>query len=348
MSWAAHWPLGASLALFAASALVILFAGARMTRLADRLADVTGLGEAVFGAALLGGTTSLPGIIASVSAAAAGYPELAVSNAVGGIAAQTAFLAVADLFHRASNLEHAAASVENLVNGALLCGLLGLVLLASAGPQWEWLAVHPVSLLIVLGYAFGLKLAASTHETPGWYPEQTGDTRRDEPDGQNLRIRRPGALWARFALLAAVVGTAGYLVAVSGIAIVEKTGLSESVVGGLFTAIATSLPELVTSIAAVRQGALTLAVGGIIGGNTFDVLFIAFSDFAYRGGSIYHAISSQPRFVISLTIVLTSVLLLGLVRRERRGLGNIGFEGALVLALYLGGFLTLTLGFSSD
>jgi len=95
----------------------------------------------------------------------------------------------------------------------------------------------------------------------------------------------------------------------------------------------------------VRQGALTLAVGGIIGGNTFDVLFIAFSDIAYRDGSIYHAISSEPRFVISLTIVLTSVLLLGLLRRERRGVGNIGFEGVLVLAFYLGGMLVLTLGF---
>ena len=346
MNWASDWSLAATLALFVASSLVILFVGVRMTRLADQLADLSGLGEAVFGAALLGGSTSLPGIIASVSAAAAGHPELAVSNAVGGIAAQTAFLVIADLFHRGSNLEHAAASIENLINGALLCGLLGLVLLAASGPPWEWFAVHPVSLLILLGYGFGLKLATSTREAPGWYPRQTRDTRGDEPDEDNLRVRRPGLLWASFAAHAAVIGAAGYLVAVSGIAVVARTGLSESVVGGLFTAIATSLPELVTSIAAVRQGALTLAVGGIIGGNTFDVLFIAFSDFAYREGSIYHAISNQPRFVISLAIVLTSILLLGLVRREQRGVGNIGFEGALVLALYLGGFLTLSLAFA--
>jgi cation:H+ antiporter len=54
------------------------------------------------------------------------------------------------------------------------------------------------------------------------------------------------------------------------------------VVGGLFTAVSTSLPELVTSVAAVQQGALTLAVGGIIGGNSFDVMFVAFADIAYR------------------------------------------------------------------
>ena len=88
-------------------------------------------------------------------------------------------------------------------------------------------------------------------------------------------------------------------------------------IGGLFTAVATSLPELVTSVAAVRQGALTLAVGGVIGGNAFDVLFVAFSDVAYRGGSIYHAITSQQIFVIALTLLLTGILLLGLLRRKK-------------------------------
>ena len=67
-----------------------------MTRVADRLADVTGLGEAVFGAVLLGGSTSLPGIITSVTTAFEGYAELSISNAIGGIAAQTTFLAIAD------------------------------------------------------------------------------------------------------------------------------------------------------------------------------------------------------------------------------------------------------------
>ena len=78
-----------------------------------------------------------------------------------------------------------------------------------------------------------------------------------------------------FAVLAVVVSIAGYGIAQSAMAIAERTGLSETVVGGILTAITTASPELVTSIAAVRTGALTLAVGGIIGGNTFDVLFLA-------------------------------------------------------------------------
>jgi cation:H+ antiporter len=344
MSWIQDWSLVPTAALFIASALAILFAGVRMTRVSDQLADVTGMGEALFGAALLGASTSLPGIVASVTAAAAGHPGLAVSNAVGGIAAQTTFLVLADMAHRGVNLEHAAASVENLINAAILCCLLGLVMLADTGPQWTWLGVHPMSLVLFAGYALGIRLAAAAKWRPTWDAAPTPETVPDEADPENLDPASAPSLWGRFAALAVTVAVAGYLIGSAGIALVRSTGLSESVVGGLFTALATSLPELVTCVAAVRQRALAMAVGVIIGGNTFDVLFIALADVAYRDGSIYHAIDNESRFIIALTIVLTGVLLLGLLRRERRGIGNVGFEGVLVLAFYLLGFSLLTLG----
>jgi len=345
MNWAIEWPLPATVGLLVASALAILMMGTRLTRLADRLAEASGLGQAVFGAVLLGGATSLAGIVTSVAAALADHPQLAVSNAVGGIAAQTAFLAIADLAYRRVNLEHAAASAENLLSGALLCGLLGLVLLAVHAPAWDLWSVHPVSFLLFAAYLLGMRLARQAHRHPAWKPLMTEETRPDRPDKRHADDHREtGGQWLGFAALAVGVTVAGYLVAVSGIALVRTTGLSETVVGGLFTAVATSLPELVTSIAAVRQGALTLAIGGIIGGNTFDVLFIALSDIAYRPGSIYHAIDGEPLFVVSLTIVLTSILLLGMLHREKRGVGNIGFEGVLVLLFYVGGFVMLSTG----
>ncbi|WP_296900728.1 sodium:calcium antiporter [Thiohalocapsa sp.] len=330
-----------TLLLFGGGALVIALVGSQLARLADRLADITGLGEAVFGAVLLGAMTSLPGSIASITTAAAGRADLAVGNAVGGIAAQTAFLVLADLAYRRANLEHAAASVTNMINGALLVALLSLALVAATGPEIAIWGVHPASLLLLATYAFGLRLASRTRDDPGWRPVHTADTWEDQPDDDAARGHSALSVWTAFAVSAALVGVAGWLVGVSGIALVRHTGLSETLVGALFTAVATSLPELVTTLAAVRQGALTLAVGGIIGGNTFDVLFLVFSDVAYREGSIYHAISDQPLFMISMTILLTAFLLMGLIRRERRGVANIGFESAAVLVLYLAGMAAL-------
>jgi cation:H+ antiporter len=92
----------------------------------------------------------------------------------------------------------------------------------------------------------------------------------------------------------------------------------------------------VTALAAVRRGALNLAVGDVIGGNSFEVLFLAAADPFYRAGSIYHQFATENVFTAVLAILMTGVLLLGMLRRERHGIAGIGFESALVLALYVG------------
>jgi cation:H+ antiporter len=330
-------------AAFGASALLVAVVGTRMTRSADRLADETGLGEAIFGAVLLGSATSIAGITTSVTAAVNALPSLAISNAIGGIAAQTVFLAVADMAYRPANLEHAAASVENLLQGALLSTLLAIPLLGMAGPELDLLGVHPASALLVAGYLYGIHLVAEARSTPYWMARQTDETRQDTEEVEDGATSLP-RLWGEFIVLSLIVGAAGYVIAKTGGQVAVRTGLSEGLVGGLFTAVSTSLPELVTSVAAVRRGALTLAVGGIIGGNSFDVLFVAFSDVGYREGSIYHAMTEQQVFIIALTLLLAGILLMGLLRRERRGAFGIGFESFLALVLYFGAFGLLFVG----
>ena len=328
-------PVGIS--LFVVAAIVIGLVGTRMCKVADQLADATGWGEAVVGAVFLGGSTSLSGIVTSVTAASGGHAELAVSNAVGGIAAQTAFLAVADMFYRKANLEHAAASIANLIQGTLLMSLLAIPLLASSSPLVSFWGIHPATLFIIAAYLFGLRLVSQAEEKPMWKPRYTEKTELDEPSEMSKVDVSLTRLWFEFLVYALILALAGFLIAQAGVFIAFKTGLSESLVGGLFTAVSTSLPELVVTVAAVRRGALTLAVGGIIGGNCFDLLLLAFSDIAFRSGSIYAVISQRQVFVISLTILMTGVLLLGLLKREKYGFANIGFESVLILGFYLSG-----------
>lgn len=133
------------------------------------------------------------------------------------------------------------------------------------------------------------------------------------------------------AALGLVVGATGWVVGTAGLSVADRTGLSGSLVGAVFTGVITSVPELVTVLAAVRIGALTLAVGDIIGGNSFDVLFVAVADVAFRGGSVYHAADEQAVFLVAVTVVLTATLAAGMLGRERR---HIGFEGAGILVFY--------------
>jgi cation:H+ antiporter len=329
--------------IFFACAAAIGFVGTKMTGLADRLADRTGLGEAFVGAVFLGAATSLPGITVSVTAALDGHAQLALSNAIGGIAAQTAFLAVADIFYRKSNLEHAAASVPNMMQAAVLIILLSLLIAAMAAPAVDLWGIHPVTVLLPLVYVFGMGMVRAARRDPMWHPEQTHETDRDTPDEPVTDASSDLAMWLKFAGAAGVVVVAGYFITGASIVLADGLGLNHTIAGALFTAVATSLPELVTSIAAVRRGALTLAVGGVIGGNCFDTLFAAVADVAYRDGSLYHAAlasSSREVVLLAVSILMTGILLLGLLRRQKQGPGRIGFESLAVLVIY-GGTLVL-------
>ncbi|ERJ20156.1 sodium/calcium exchanger membrane protein [Salinisphaera shabanensis T35B1] len=342
MSWISGLGLEASLGFFALIAVIIAVVGTRLTHIADDLADRTGLGEAIAGAVLLGAATSLSGIVVSVTAALKGEPELAMSNALGGIAVQTVFLAIADGVYQRANLEHAAASTANLAQSALLICLLSLLLLAPYTPAYTLLGIHPATLVLFVGYGFGLRVVNDAEQLRMWAPRETGETREDRPDDSALS-RSLISLWLGFLALAALLGLSGFVLEIVASRIGEQTGLGATAVGVILTAICTSLPELVTSIAAVRRGALQLAVGGIIGGNAFDCLFAGAADLAYRDGSIYHAVPEQTLLWMALSILMTGVLLLGLIRREKNGVGNIGFESATMVVLYGFGIATAVL-----
>lgn len=316
------------------AAMVILVVGLQMTALADRIADRTGLGEAVVGGVLLGAATSFSGTVVSFTAALDGRASLAFSNGIGGIAAQTAFLAIADIVYRRANLEHAAAELANVFQCGVLLALLAIPIAAVTAPEFAVFGVHPASFLLVVVYAFGVAATARIREKPMWHPVQTDETRADEPEDGDTPDNPARWLILGFLFLMAVLGTAGWVISQVGAQLVDRLGISASLVGALVTAVITSLPELVTTIAAIRRGALQLAIGGIIGGNTFDTLFLTISDIGYRDGSIYHAVGPQDLFWLATGMLMTTILMLGLIFRQKKGPGSIGLESLVLLCIY--------------
>lgn len=330
-----------SAALLAAAAVVVLASGPRMARVADRLADVTGLGEALVGAVLVGATTSLPGIVATATPALRGVPDLAVGNALGGVLAQAAFLAVADLAYRRANLEHAAASVPNLVQGGALLALLGLLAALFHAPEVTVLSVHPGTVVLVAMYGYGVRVANEASDMPMWRAVDTGETKADVPDEPQGGSQKLRMLALRFLALAVALGVAGWVLGRAGETVAASTGLSQTAVGVVLTGLLSSLAELVVSVSAVRRGALTLAVGNVIGGNSFDTLMVGTADVAYRDGSAYAAVGSQQTLLAAVGIVMTAVMVIGLLRRQRHGVVNIGTESVVVVAFYVGAVIVI-------
>ncbi|MGY5884785.1 sodium:calcium antiporter [Modestobacter lacusdianchii] len=325
------WPLVPSAIALVAMAVVIVFAGVRLTKAADELADRTGLGDAIGGALLLGAVTSLPGNVTVLTGALEGDAGFALANPVGGIALQTVWLAVADLVYRRANLEHAAASLENVMQSVVLMAMLSLPVIAYATPQLTLGWVHPVTLLIPLLYAYGLRLLRRMHDHPMWVPTHTSATEGDHADEGSGSDRSTRRLWATLAGLGLVVGVAGWVVGQAGLGVAAGTGLEGGIIGFTLTTAVSSLPELVVLVTAVRMGQLTLGVGNIVGGNVFDMLMIAVADLGYLDGSLYRDAGSTSLVLLGGTMLLIAVLTAGLVMRDRKG---IGFEGLLIPVIY--------------
>jgi cation:H+ antiporter len=280
----------------------------------------------------------------TATAAFSDYPRLGFSNAIGGIAAQTAALGAADLAYRRANLEHAAASLSNMLFAVVLIALLALALLVGHTSGVTIFGIHPGSVLLVGAYWVGLTAARQVQAEPLWVPKRTRETVADEPEDEAAKDRSTGSLWLEFLGIGLLVSAAGWAVAEASQGIVEHTGLDESVVGTVLMGLTNAMPETITSIAAVRRGALTLAVGSVLGGNNFDVLTLVVGDVAYRGGSLYHAAGLDETFVTLVTIFMTTILLGGMIRRERQGPVGIGWESVLLLVTYVAMIILITWG----
>jgi cation:H+ antiporter len=329
------WPLSWSLVGFVLATVVTLVGGVRLASLGDALADRTGWGEALFGAVFFGLATSLAGVVMTATAGLTDQPTLAYSNAVGGIAAQTVAIAVADAFHRRVNLEHAAASPMNLMSGCLLICLLALALLASFVPDVTVLGVHPMSVVVLGCYLGGLYLMRQRGDRPLWQPVRTGETQPDVPTSHGkLDERGNGRLWTEFVAVGLAVAVGGWAITQAARGIIMATGLSAAFVGTLAMGVVNALPETVTAVAAVRRGAATLAIAAVIGGNSIDVLTLVVGDLTYRGGSLFHRVGTDELLATAFALLMSTILLGGLIVRQSRGLGRLGFEGSCLVVAY--------------
>ena len=164
-----------------------------------------------------------------------------------------------------------------------------------------------------------------------WSPRRTSQT-VDDDDTTQPTTSLP-RLWVTFAGLALVTAGTGWVIGRAGLGVAAATGWPSDVTGFTVTTAISSLPELITLIAAVRMGALTLGVGNIIGGNVFDTLMISIADMSYRDGTIYEAAGPSSLVLLAGTAFMSAVLAIGLLVRDRRG---IGFEGVAIPGVYLG------------
>ena len=118
-------------------------------------------------------------------------------------------------------------------------------------------------------------------------------------------------------------------------ALAEQTGLGKSFIGATLLAGSTSLPELSTTIMAIRLHSYTMAISNIFGSNLIMVVLILPADLAFTGGPLLQYADKSAAFALICGIVVTSIYVVGLtVRSSGRFLG-MGYDSAAVLLVYI-------------
>ena len=140
-----------------------------------------------------------------------------------------------------------------------------------------------------------------------------------------------GFVLAAFGLLI----TAPMLV-LSADAIAVEGGLSETFVGTLVVGLTTSFPEVAATVAAVRLGALDLAVGNIFGSNAFNMCILFAMDVAYRRDPLLANVSHDHVLTAQFAVLAVSLGMLGLLARRGQRLGVVRIESVLIVLAYAG------------
>jgi Ca2+/Na+ antiporter len=114
--------------------------------------------------------------------------------------------------------------------------------------------------------------------------------------------------------------------------------LGESFVGSLLLAAATSLPEAVVSIGALRLGRADMAVSNLLGSNLFNMVTISVCDALYRPGALLKDVSPAGLMSGLTALVMTGIVITALVyRKGAKSAVRIGFEAVALGFVYLMG-----------
>ncbi len=306
----------------------ILLAGSRLARYGDAIAWHTGLGGNWIGLVLVATVTSLPELVTGISSVAvAGVPDIAVGNVLGACVLNLAMLAVLDVLHREESI-YSVAAQGHVLGAAFGIIMLGVVIfgLLSAG-QLDLRVGHigAVSMALVALYAMAIRIVYR-------YERQSSAATVAE---SSVPWTLSEAAW-RYAGAATVVVAAGMGLPFAAEGVATTMGWSQGFVGTLLVAMATTLPELTVTVAAVRIGAVDMGIGNLVGSNLFNLTILAIDDAFFVDGPLLAAVTPVHSLSAVTAIAMAAGLIVALTVRPRARLLNaVGWTSVLLVLLYV-------------
>jgi cation:H+ antiporter len=315
---------------FLVSTGLIVFAAMQLAKYGDVIAVRTRLGGMFIGVLLLAGATSLPEVLTTISAVYQGVPDLAAGNLLGSNIFNMLLLAILDLSHRKERILRKAA-LKHALSGSLAIFIIGLAvffIVADIPVKIGWVGLD--SIFIMLAYFVGVRLI-QTNQLHGSAPEA------EIPEA--TPTLKKGLLGFGLAAVGLTIVTP-WMVSTSA-EIAEITGLGATFIGTTLVAVVTSLPELVTTLAALRLGAADMAIGNLFGSNLFNMFALGLTDLFYLQGRFLGIIDPAFLLVGMLGLLMTGLGLIGNLARLERRVFFVELDALALVVLYFGGLWLL-------
>jgi cation:H+ antiporter len=311
--------------------VVIGVAGSLLSRYGDAIAEKRGLSRSWVGLALIATVTSLPELatgVTSVTFAAA--PDIAVGDVLGSCVFNLLILVFLDFLYRKEPV-YTLARHGHIVSAGFGTAMIGFVgfnlLLYGQGFAPSLLGVGLYAPMLVLIYALAMRTLFRYERA------QVGEFVEQELTYPGLTM--PQAV-AGYAASAAVVIAAGVALPFVGTALAAEMGWGTTFVGTLFVAAVTSAPEAVVTVAALRLGAVDMAMGNLLGSNLFNLVILAVDDVFYASGPLFADVSEGHVASVLSAAMMGGLAITGLVLRPRsRVLRTVSWVSVLLLATYL-------------
>lgn len=315
---------------FCLCAAIIIFSGTKLSYYGDQIAELTGMGKAWVGLVLMASVTSLPELITGVSSVAfVKAPDLAAGDIFGSCVFNLLILSFLD-----SKLKKPLFSLVKTSH--MVAAIGGIILLATAAlaifvaaeiPNLLWLSWGT---LLIFGIYFFIVWLIFKYEQANVLPISNKDTSHlVQPEH---RLSKAIRAYIFHALI--VIGAAIFL-PYFGENLAHHSGLGTSFFGTLFLAAATSLPELVVSVSALKMNALDMAVGNLLGSNIFNIFILGLDDVFYTDGSLFSAISSSHVVSVFFIIIMTAVVCLGLLfKPSKKHVWMLSIDSITIILLY--------------
>jgi cation:H+ antiporter len=332
---------------FAVAALIILWAGSRLIKYGDIIAERTGLNRTWIGMALLGIITALPEISNGISAVTTiRMPDLAIAPLFGACLFNMLIIGILDIIYNFYGKGPMLKDVEEEAGHIITAGL-AIMLLAIGGmgvlvgkllPPISFYGIGVYSIFIIIIFFFAQRIIFHFE-------------RRDEVKFLDKKVKKLEfheyektsllKAYLRFVFFALLVVAAGAWLPILAAEIADVYGLSTTIVGALLVGAATTLPELVVSVSAVAIGALDVAVGTLFASGVFNMAIIFIVDCFNKISPILPLVSIENSVTALFAIIATAVAAIGMVYRtekhifRRIGWDAVGIISTVCIAVYV-------------